>query len=252
MEYNIKLLILQHLTILKKHKKKKHKNSWILNPIWINPPNQISCSFSQSPCYSKICQLALELSSYQTNQHWWTRTHKSTQELLNSFIVFPKCMLILNIMPATCFKNIGRGATKDLEDCGMLKNLLTGIFHNRWIANRWLYLDWLWKVCPLKQKVQQFKNSVSQYQGFGDFTMYTPKYQERIQIIWGNINTVSCINASQDSTIQSASHKCGTCRNYSTFAAQAHFRWTEAVDKVENCPLFRRFPISNSFLKSCL
>ena len=40
-----------------------------------------------------------------------------------------KYTLILNLMPATCFRNIGRRVTKDCKSCGMLIKHLFGKFH---------------------------------------------------------------------------------------------------------------------------
>ncbi len=42
---------------------------------------------------------------------------------LISFFDFCKYLLTLNLMPATCFKKVWTGATKDRVSCGMFKNL---------------------------------------------------------------------------------------------------------------------------------
>ena len=77
---------------------------------------------------------------YTTSQlHWnWVNPNSNEVETLFKMLFFCKYSLILNLMPATCSKKAGTGATKDWESWGMLKKHLFGTFHmvNRLVGNR--------------------------------------------------------------------------------------------------------------------
>lgn len=58
---------------------------------------------------------------------------------LINFILFFNYMFILNFLPATFFKPVGRGTTKDWDSCEKLKEtLLFGSFHGYRMMGSWL------------------------------------------------------------------------------------------------------------------
>lgn len=89
--------------------------------------------------------------------------------IFNDFYMY---MLVLNLTPATHFKEIGTGTTKDWASCRMLKKSVFGIFH--WFTdNRW-YHDWVFEGHP--QKAQSLTIRDGQCSQFCETQLYKGYY----------------------------------------------------------------------------